>query len=362
MDQCRLTSLSEVAEEEFLFKLFETPCFPRCDLTTITGPAKSGKTYVVSMLMACCVKRQVLAFERIREEPLKVVWLDTEQSRMTTKRILTERIGKMTGDTDGFPDEQFYALNVRGQTPEERVDMLTLAIKTYEPDMVVIDGIADLMGDINSGPDSTKLIQQLLGMATEHKCNITAIIHLNRTGERLNLRGWIGTVMVQKSYEVLNCDKVSKTQTFSADLTFSRRFHQKQTFYYTNQALQYQNGFNSGIWSQLEQDVSSCRNGLKSNQRLFVVVGVLYEDSQTTGGVPVPSHFYKCLMLCTFNGSTMTAASGCAYLFTNEAHTGSYSAGVTSIDAVEARAGFDFFAAVPASLQAAAESGSSELW
>ena len=120
MDQCRLTSLSEVAEEEFLFKLFETPCFPRCDLTTITGPAKSGKTYVVSMLMACCVKRQVLAFERIREEPLKVVWLDTEQSRMTTKRILTERIGKMTGDTDGFPDEQFYALNVRGQTPEER--------------------------------------------------------------------------------------------------------------------------------------------------------------------------------------------------------------------------------------------------
>ena len=136
----------------------------------------------------------------------------------------------------------------------------------------------------------------------------------------------------------------------------------KQTFYYTNQALQYQNGFNSGIWSQLEQDVSSCRNGLKSNQRLFVVVGVLYEDSETAGGVPVPSHFYKCLMLCTFNGSTMTAASGCAYLFTNEAHTGTYSSGVTSIDAVEARSGFDFFVAVPASLQAAAESSTSELW
>lgn len=136
----------------------------------------------------------------------------------------------------------------------------------------------------------------------------------------------------------------------------------KQTFYYTNQALQYQDGFNGGIWSQLEQDVAACQNGLKSNQKLFVVVGLLYEDSQAAGGVPVPSHFYKCLMLCTFNGSTMTAASGCAYLFTNEAHTGTYSSGVTSIDAVEARAGFDFFAAVPASLQAAAESSTSELW
>lgn len=136
----------------------------------------------------------------------------------------------------------------------------------------------------------------------------------------------------------------------------------KQTFYYTNQALQYQDGFNSGVWSQLEKDVAACKDGMASNRKLFVVVGVLYENSQTAGGVPVPSHFYKCLMLCTFNGSTMTAASGCAYLFTNEAHTGSYSAGLTSIDAVEARAGFDFFAAVPASLQAAAESSTSELW
>ena len=100
MDGCRLTSQSEVAEEVFLFKLFDTPCFPRGDLTTITGPAKSGKTFLVSMLMACCVKRQVLAFERVREEPLKVVWLDTEQSRMTTKRILTERVGKMVLTTD----------------------------------------------------------------------------------------------------------------------------------------------------------------------------------------------------------------------------------------------------------------------
>ena len=282
MDGCRLTSQSVVDEEVFLFKLFDTPCFPRGDLTTITGPAKSGKTFLVSMLMACCVKRRVLALERVREEPLKVVWLDTEQSRMTTKRILTERVGKMiatdytdstddigatekvmaTDNTDNtekaesiestdretntekaesadketnterFPDEQYYVLNARGLTPKERVDMLELAIKTYEPDLVVIDGTADMMDDINSGPDSTTLIQQLLGLATMHKCNITTIIHLNRTGERLNLRGWIGTVLVQKSYEVLNCEKVMKTQTFSASLTFSRRYHLEQALYY----------------------------------------------------------------------------------------------------------------------------------
>jgi len=248
MDGYRLTSQSEVPEEVFLFKLFNTPCFPRGDLTTITGPAKSGKTFLVTMLMACCVERQVLAFERIGEEPFKVLWLDTEQSRMTTKRILTERVGRMihghrdvtddahqassTGHQALFPDEQYYVLNVRSLTPKERVEMLRLAIETYRPDLVVIDGIADLLDDINSGTDSTTLIQQLLAMAVNYDCNITTIIHLNRSGERLNLRGWIGTLMVQKSYEVLNCEKVFRTTTFSADLTFSRRYHLDETLYY----------------------------------------------------------------------------------------------------------------------------------
>ena len=232
MDACRLTSESDVQEEEFLFKFFGTPCFPRGDLTTVAGPAKSGKTFLMTMLMACCVKRQVLEFERIGEEPLKVLWFDTEQSRMTTKRILTDRVGRMTDYKGDFPDGQFYALNVRSLTPQEREDMLHLAIDTYAPDIVIIDGIADLLTDINNGPNAIELMQKLLAIASVKKCNITCAIHVNRTGERLNLRGWIGTVMVQKSYEVFNCEKVFKTKTFSTDLTFSRRFHLDRTLYF----------------------------------------------------------------------------------------------------------------------------------
>ena len=52
LDSDRITSESEAKEEVFLYRLCGTPCFPRGDLTTVTGPAKSGKTYFVSMLMA----------------------------------------------------------------------------------------------------------------------------------------------------------------------------------------------------------------------------------------------------------------------------------------------------------------------
>lgn len=136
----------------------------------------------------------------------------------------------------------------------------------------------------------------------------------------------------------------------------------KQTFFYTNQAPQYQTGFNDGVWNQLEQAVKA--NAPSGRDTLYVVVGVLYETSQTSEGVPVPSHFYKLLMKCSFNTSgTMTAANGVAYLFTNEAHNGmKYAEAATTIDAIEQRSGFDFFTNVPKTFQDAAEAMSSGLW
>lgn len=136
----------------------------------------------------------------------------------------------------------------------------------------------------------------------------------------------------------------------------------KQTFYYTNQALQYQTSFNDGVWNNLENAVKA--GAPSGSDTLYVVVGLLYEGSQSLSGVPVPSHFYKCLMKCSFDSSgKMTAARGDAYLFTNEAHKGmSYSEGRTTIDAMEQRSGFDFFANVPKELQDAAEKTSSTVF
>lgn len=149
----------------------------------------------------------------------------------------------------------------------------------------------------------------------------------------------------------------------------------KQTFYYANQAPQWQTGFNGssgsgdGVWQSLENRVSTMAPS-GSSTMLYVVTGVLYEGNTTTlpsgsGSlqVPIPSHFYKCIMKCSFTGSTITAAQGIAFVYTNETHTGeNYYDSATSIDAIEARAGFDFFAAVPAAVQASAESNTNGYW
>lgn len=146
----------------------------------------------------------------------------------------------------------------------------------------------------------------------------------------------------------------------------------KQTFYYTNKAPQYQNGFNGGVWSTLENRVVTMTPS--ETTMMYVVTGVLYEGTltykpktvgSTTYNVPIPSHFYKCIMKCTFDGSgNVSGAQGIAFVYTNAAHSGNYydDAYVTSIDAIETRAGFNFFAAVPESLQNSAEANTNHQW
>ena len=212
LDKFRIMSDTDVPPEEFLMRFFGKPCFPRRDLSTITGTEKCGKTFFTSMLMACCAEKSVLELERIRDEPLKVMWYDTEQSRQSTKSILTDRIFKMA--TKGALDNRFFVFNVRACTCEERMDYLVAGIEAYKPDMVIIDNVSDLLPSINDAEGSIKLIDRLMQIATTYDCNITIVIHLNRSGEKRNLRGWLGTEILHKAFDVYYCEQIEKSDVF----------------------------------------------------------------------------------------------------------------------------------------------------
>ena len=100
LDCDHITSENDVPEEVFLYKLCGTPCLPRGDLTMVTGPPKSGKTFFISMLMACAAGHRVLGLERIREEPLRVLYelfncnQDCKSSLFTVELTFSRRFRK----------------------------------------------------------------------------------------------------------------------------------------------------------------------------------------------------------------------------------------------------------------------------
>lgn len=133
----------------------------------------------------------------------------------------------------------------------------------------------------------------------------------------------------------------------------------KQTFYFSNMTPQ-SSTLNSGNWNTLEQKVKALDTRLSSNARLYVVTGPIFDSGFKTAAdrdglqCPVPTRYYKCLMMCEFSSDgKMTSAKGAGYVFN---HTGDLSRQDMSIDNVEAITGFDFFANVPDNLETAAES------
>lgn len=130
-----------------------------------------------------------------------------------------------------------------------------------------------------------------------------------------------------------------------------------QTFYVTNVAPQWQNSFNSGVWSSLESD---CWNNICADT-LYVVSGVwgLHEEATVTdkSGVPcrVPSHFFRVLLRSKAGDTGLPVGELPAeelqcvgFWFENRAYpSGKPSANMVSVAEIERRTGMHFFVNVP---------------
>ena len=228
LEQLRITPEKELPKMDFLFRLFGKPCFPRRELVAITGKAKSGKTFVTSMLMACCQVSDVLSFHREPESPLRLLWYDTEQSDESTQDILRNRVMRMA-DGGG---KLFDIFNVRGVPWKERRDLLCEAVTRCKPDLVIVDGIRDLVNDINDGVLAQEVVEELMHLATEHDCCIVCVLHQNKSGEDRNLRGWIGTELMNKAFEVYSCEKLMPQRIFSLEQTLTRKYDIERTMYF----------------------------------------------------------------------------------------------------------------------------------
>ena len=144
-----------------------------------------------------------------------------------------------------------------------------------------------------------------------------------------------------------------------------------QTYFMTNITPQIQNGFNGGIWSQLEGGV---RNLTSSCDTVYVVTGAAFRkkgggevintivntrDSKT---LPVPNYYWKALLKVTWSAGKVTDALAIGFWLPHQDLKGeSYtdSKYVVSVDQIEEWTGFDLFSNLSTDLQTSAEANTS---
>jgi len=261
----RITVDKELPPMEFLLKLFDVPCCPRGELVAFTGKAKSGKTFVMSMMMAAASAAEALAFRRTTFEPLQVLWIDTEQSDQSTQDILRNRLVPMvTGaatppklggvggglneltfrppqappdsggeDNTTFPERLYDIFNVRTESWQERLPLLLAAIDLCHPDLVILDGVRDLVDDINNGELAHDVTERLMRVAQQARCCIVCVIHQNKAAEDRTLRGSIGTELTNKAFEVYECEKMMPSRTFVLTQKLTRKYDITDSLYFT---------------------------------------------------------------------------------------------------------------------------------
>lgn len=188
----------EVDEETSLIKILNTELCTLNNFSAIVGPAKSRKSFLTALLVAAVSKRGIIDDLIEGTEKAQTVIFDTEQSGKHMRQKMRS-IEKLSGT---FHNIEAYAL--RPDLPSERVRFIDEYLKAHghRTDFVILDGVRDLLMDINSPTESTEVASHLMRWTYEHNIHIVAVIHENKDGLG-NARGHIGTEISNKAETVI---------------------------------------------------------------------------------------------------------------------------------------------------------------
>jgi hypothetical protein len=191
---------------------------PKGDISAVTGLAKSGKTFFVSVLCASLLGCGSFGVET-QNAGAKVLYIDTEQHRRNVAKV-QKRVKTLAGVEVG---ERLKFVTLRELAPRQRRHAIETAIFGYRPDFVVIDGIADLIFDFNDIRQSQEIVTYLSQVASVNDCHILNVLHTSRTsdgGGLAGLKGHLGSILGQKCSD---CFEVRRDgEVFTGRLTDSR--------------------------------------------------------------------------------------------------------------------------------------------
>lgn len=178
----------------------DTPMATYGNFSFVQAPPKSYKSYFVSLITSVYLsgnnKWGGNKFKGIRDNK-RVLHFDTEQGKWHCQRSF-RRTADMAGDYGKY---ETYSL----RTIPYIHRMGFIEHKMYEHEgndigLVIIDGLADLVSDVNDIEQSNKCVQKLMEWSANKNCHIITVIHSNHGSDKPT--GHLGSF----------CEKKAETQ------------------------------------------------------------------------------------------------------------------------------------------------------
>lgn len=169
------------------------------NISTIIGKAKSRKTFFITLLIsAILTKREAQIRSSFNGN---IALFDTEQGKFHVWKV-SKRIESMVGV---YPTT-LRIFGLRPLNTSERLSQIENYLYQNDVKLAFIDGIRDLVTDINSAEQATEIVGKLMKWSYERECHICNILHQNKADD--NARGHIGSEIVNKSESVISVNKM----------------------------------------------------------------------------------------------------------------------------------------------------------
>ena len=189
------------------------------DVQIVSGQAGHGKSMLFSQIITAILKGEFgeLRYELSDLIPRPVVLLiDTEQSK---DDVIAgkNRVMDLCGYSVTEPRDDFRVIMLREtETALERWKMTLQAIYEVKPNIIILDGLLDVVRDFNDQSECAELIYKCMQIATFYRAAMMCVLHQNPQSAKLT--GHLGSAAMRKVTDIL---VVSKEKTKGGDVIFS---------------------------------------------------------------------------------------------------------------------------------------------
>lgn len=195
-----IIDLSErVPDPQPIVRIWGNLIASRGNISTVVGLAKSRKTFLTAAVASGFLSpSDFLGFDTPATG--KVVYIDTEQSRAHVHKV-ARRILRSIGLPTNRNHDQLVVAALRELTPDQRKEATGEILRRYKPDLLILDGVADLCNDPNDLHESEALVCELMRWSCEYDNHILCVLHSNPGGDKA--RGHLGSALLRKSETVM---------------------------------------------------------------------------------------------------------------------------------------------------------------
>jgi len=167
------------------------------NFSVISAPPKTKKTFFVSLLASVFLggKNNFGGDLLGHRENKSLIHIDTEQGKWHAQKVFKRVLDMNALDYSKF----YYTFGLRTLNYKTRIEFIEYCLKHKAQNcgLLIIDGIADLVSDVNSLEESNACVQKIMKWSADYNCHIMCVIHSNFGSNKMT--GHLGSFIEKKT-------------------------------------------------------------------------------------------------------------------------------------------------------------------